>query len=433
MERSTELVVAILATIAAGACPCPLEPRLGRDETERRYRVARLGWTLLDPAHREAPSLAGVPSWRCLEVADLPAAAPYWENDLPSDAAGFLLFTSGSSGKPKGVVQNHRGMLTNARGVAAHTRLDADDRLLHVMPLHHTNGVNNQLLAPLLAGAAVILVDRFRAEAMPELISRHKPTIFTGVPTMYARMLEHDFPAENLSSLRMLRCGSAPITEELHRRVEAKFGIPLVVSYGLSEATCTSTMNPPGERRIGSVGTPLDGQDVYLRDSAGHRLPSDSGQHGEICISGPILMSGYLDETSDGEPHPLGEELRTGDLGRFDSDGYVFITGRTKDVIIRGGENLSPNLIEEVLSSVPGVVSCCVVGRPDPDLGEVPVAFVVRGNSTEGRAIDALRLEAAILRELSRIHQPAEYRFIDALPENSVGKVDRKRLADSLC
>jgi len=432
MERSVELPLAILATMAAGACPCPLEPRLGSEETARRYRVARIQWTLVDAAQRDDPSLAGVPAGCRLEIGGLPDAPPFWAVDVAPEAAGFLLFTSGSSGKPKGVLQNHRGMLTNARGVAAHTGLGAGDRLLHIMPLYHTNGVNNQLLTPLLAGSSVVLADRFRAEAMPELIERHRPTILTGVPTIYARMLAQDFSPGIPSSLRMLRCGSAPITEELHRQVEAKFGVPLVVSYGLSEATCTSAMNPPGKRRIGSVGTALAGQDVFLRDVAGRRLAADSQQEGEICIGGPILMSGYLDETSGGEPRPVGEVLRTGDLGRFDAEGYLFITGRIKDVIIRGGENLSPNLIEEVLSTVPGVAGCCVVGRPDADLGEVPVAFVVRRTSIEGDAVDPASLGAAVLEKLSRIHQPVEYRFVEALPENSVGKVDRKRLARSL-
>ena len=280
MERSIDLAVAILATMAAGACPFPLEPKLGREETGRRYSVARVDWTVVDSAHRGSPSLAEVAAGRRLDIAGLSEAAPFWADDLEPEDSGFLLFTSGSSGKPKGVVQNHRGMLTNARGVAMHTGLEAGDRLLHVMPLHHTNGVNNQLLAPLLAGSAVILADRFSPVDMPKLILHHRPTIVTGVPTMYARMLEHDFPPLSVASLRMLRCGSAPITEELHRRVEAKFGVPLVVSYGLSEATCTSTMNPPDRRRIGSVGTPVKGQDVFLRDSAGRRLPDDSGEEG---------------------------------------------------------------------------------------------------------------------------------------------------------
>lgn len=431
MARSAELAVAILAVMAAGACPCPLEPQLGAEETARRYRIARLDWTVCDAGHSDDPAFACVPPERMLPWQGLPAAAAFWDLAVPPESDAFLLFTSGSSGKPKGVLQSHLGMATNAQGVIAHTALAADDRLLHVMPLHHTNGVNNQLVAPLLAGASVWLAARFRADDMPALMARHRPTIVTGVPTIYSRMLAHEFAPESLAALRMLRCGSAPITEELHRRIEAKFGLPLVVSYGLSEATCTSTMNPPGSRRIGSVGTPLAGQDVFLAGADGQRLTAPGAQ-GEICIAGPILMLGYLDESADGHARPPGAVLHSGDLGRFDEQGYLYITGRIKDVIIRGGENLSPNLIEEALATLPGVSACCVVGQPDADLGEVPVAFIVRQAGHPGTPVQPAELDAAVLARLSRIHRPARYHFVESMPENSTGKIDRRRLAATL-
>jgi acyl-CoA synthetase (AMP-forming)/AMP-acid ligase II len=431
MERSAKLAIAILAVMAAGACPCPIEPTLGPDETRRRAAVARFDWVLADAQHRDDDTLVSLTPKGLLDVEKLSASAPCWATDLTPQDDAFLLFTSGSSGKPKGVLQNHRGLLTNSLGVIAHSSLGPSDRLLHVMPLHHTNGVNNQLLAPLLAGASVFLAGRFRAENMPELMAQWRPTIVTGVPTMYSRMLAVDFVPEAVVSLRLLRCGSAPITEELQRRIEHKFGLPLVVSYGLSEATCTSTMNPPHARRIGSVGTVLQGQDVFLRGPDGERV-QEVEREGEICISGPALMKGYLEEGGYGVARSAGTVLRTGDLGRFDDEGYLYITGRLKDVIIRGGENLSPNLIEEALATVPGVMNCCVVGRAHTDLGEVPVAFVVRKQDAAGHEPDEKELGAAVLARLSRIHQPAEYFFIDALPENTTGKVDRKKLRDTL-
>lgn len=419
MERGTQLAICILGVLAAGACACPLEPKLGPEEARRRTAIARLQWIVVDDASTQEASNAGFAPGQVLGYVELPDCPPYWSARIaPADDA-FLLFTSGSSGKPKGVLQNHRGLLSNALGVIRHTGLDAGDRLLHVMPLHHTNGVNNQLFAPLLAGSCVIIASRFKAEAMPGLLELHRPTILTGVPTMYARMLPLDFPAGTLKSLRMLRCGSAPITQELHHRIEEKFGLPLVISYGLSEATCTSTMNPPGRRKIGSVGTVLDGQDVFLQD-------------GEICISGPGLMTGYLVDGTDGAPQRPGEFLRTGDLGRFDEEGYLYITGRSKDVIIRGGENLSPNLIEEAIVGVPGVAACCVVGKPHADLGEVPVAFVVRTGDALGRALAPDAIDESVGAKLSRIHKPSEYIFVASLPENGTGKVDRRQLRASV-
>ena len=448
MERSQDLVLTLLGVMAAGACACPMEPRLSVEETARRVAAVGLTWVVFDEANRAAAEASGLAPSRRLEArrivevggdTEAQAAAIPAFVDPGVDAPGLLLFTSGSTGNPKGVLLSHKGLANNARGVLAHTGLRPDDRLLHVMPLHHTNALNNQLFAPLLAGASVALAGRFRADDMPGLLRTFAPTIITGVPTMYARMLELEFDAASLAGLRFARCGSAPITEALHRRIEAFLGCPLVVSYGLSEATCTSTMNPPAARRVGSVGTVLAGQSVTLR------LPDGSlaapGGEGEICIAGDSLMLGYLgvDNGADGAP----ALLRTGDLGRFDDAGYLSITGRIKDVIIRGGENLSPALIEGVVTAMPGVAACCVVGAPDDDLGEVPVIFVQRaaeGNADTGAARetsagsseDAGRIQAEVLARLGRIYVPRDVVWVDRLPENAVGKVDRKVLARQL-
>ncbi|CAB5702161.1 Short-chain-fatty-acid--CoA ligase [Delftia tsuruhatensis] len=432
VPRSMDLACALLATLAAGACPCVLEPGLGPEETARRFAATGMTWLLHDRTHRDDPGLAAVAQVRRIAFESLSAEAqPYWAHALQPGDCAYLLFTSGSSGRPKGVLQSHLGLRVNADGIVGRTGLGPQDRLLHTMPLHHTNGVNNQLLAPLLAGAAVVLAERFKAQDMPALMAQHRPTVITGVPTMYSRMLAFEFPPAALAALRMARCGSAPITEALHRQVEEKLGVPLVVSYGLSEATCTSTMNPPLARRVGSVGTVLPGQRVFLAGRDGAEI-EDPRQEGEICIGGPSLMLGYLEEGAAGRPAGPGPVLRTGDLGRFDAQGYLYITGRIKDVIIRGGENLSPHLIEGVLAKVPGVRACCVVGRPDADLGEVPCAFVVRTADGPGRALTQQHLTAAVLGELSRVHAPVAYYYVDALPENSVGKVDRKSLKAAL-
>ncbi|MGE8691272.1 MAG: class I adenylate-forming enzyme family protein [Achromobacter sp.] len=426
MERSLEQVLAILGVMTAGACPCPLEPRLAADETARRVAAVGLEWMLYDEANAGTAQASGLAPARRLDAERIAQGPPDWSGAggaAPQDP-GLLLFTSGSTGSPKGVLLSHRGLANNARGVLAHTGLTPEDRLLHVMPLHHTNALNNQIFAPLLAGASVALAGRFRADDMPGLLRAFRPTIITGVPTMYARMLELEFDRDSLAGLRFARCGSAPITEALHRRIEAFLGCPLVVSYGLSEATCTSTMNPPGARRVGSVGTVLAGQRVTLRLPDGaEAMP---GGEGEICIAGDSLMLGYLGvEGGEGAP----SLLRTGDLGRFDAEGYLSITGRIKDVIIRGGENISPALVEGVVTGLPGVAACCVVGAPDEDLGEVPVIFVQRVGDA---APDAAAIQAEVLARLGRIYVPRDVLWVERLPENAVGKVDRKALARQL-
>jgi acyl-CoA synthetase (AMP-forming)/AMP-acid ligase II len=424
MERSIDAVVAVFGTIFAGGCPCPLEPRLASHEIHRRLRAVGVAAVVFDEANAENVATIDLPD--CARIAfawDRSAAS--FDPDIGVDDAALLLFTSGSTGNPKGVLLSHGNLLTNARGVIAHTGLTAVDRLLHVMPIYHTNGLNNQLFSPFLVGATVCFAARFSARDMPALMAQYRPTIMTGVPTMYLRMLDEEFAPESLEELRFARCGSAPITEELHRRVEDKLGCPLVVSYGLSEATCTNLMNPPARRKIGTVGTVLRGQTVkIMRPRANHEMAS--GQDGEIVIAGPALMTGYLGADPEADRAIIDGWLRTGDLGHFDEEGYLTITGRIKDVIIRGGENLSPGMIEGVIVEIDGVRACCVVGRKDADLGEVPVAFVVRAGDALLTEDDVLK---AVAERLPRSCRPARVVFLDSLPETAIGKIDRKQVA----
>jgi acyl-CoA synthetase (AMP-forming)/AMP-acid ligase II len=422
--RTPDSVALFFGLMQAGACPCFMEPRLSPENVLLRMRAVGMRRLLVDRASAELGQAVASAGMK-VGVAEL-ASAP-GRKGKPSPAPGredlaMMQFTSGSTGQPKGVPLTHANLLCNAEGVIAHTSVTPEDRLLHVMPLHHTNGINNQLVVPFLAGATVVFVEKFRAEEIESLVARHRITYMTGVPTMYSRMLPHLKERSRLASLRFLRCGSAPITVALHEQIEAAFGVPLVVSYGLSEATCTSTMNPPHARRIGTVGTVLAGQTVKLL-KPGTTEEAPAGAEGEICISGPALMRGYIGAGAE-QPIRAGW-LRTGDLGRIDADGYLSITGRIKDVIIRGGENLSPQLIEGVLAQHPGVKACCVVGAPDADLGEVPVAFVI---AREGQAPGEGELKALVGERLSRIYVPAQVRLVASLPENSVGKVDRKAL-----
>ncbi|WP_321894933.1 class I adenylate-forming enzyme family protein [Paraburkholderia heleia] len=429
MSRSLDAVVLLLAAIRAGLCPCVFEPRLAPEEVSARLIETRARLLVHDAEHAAfVESLPISEDTTTLDFARLTGASYFPPVDVAPDCPALLLFTSGSTGRPKVVQLTQAALLNNALGVLEHSALSSNDCLLHVMPIYHTNGVNNQLFAPLLAGSKIAFCPRFRAEDMPELMTRFKPTIITGVPTMYSRMLAQHFDSAVLAGLRMARCGSAPITEALHREVETKLGCPLVISYGLSEATCTSTLNPPTARRIGSVGKVLPGQTVALRAADG-TMSHAPDVEGEICIAGPNLMTGYLG-SDDATARTVADGwLRTGDLGRFDDDGYLYVTGRIKDVIIRGGENLSPLLIESVIVAQGDVVACCVVGRADKDLGEVPVAFVV---PKDAGTASAEQVQDAVRKRLARIYVPHNVVFVESLPETAVGKVDRKTLAARL-
>ena len=420
--KRAETVAAFLGAMQSGACPCFLEPRLGVDAVAER--LAALGIRHLVLGGEEALPVAPL-ARSGVEVRRLDAlmfGTGYRCEDLRAEDRAMALFTSGSTGRPKGILLSHANLVCNAQGVIERTGVTPEDRLLHVMPHFHTNGINNQLIAPLLAGASIVLVEKFRAETVVALVRRFAATYATGVPTMFARVLASTPGPHPPESLRFLRCGSAPLTTALHEEIEEAFGVPLSVSYGLSEATCTSTMNPPFDRRIGTVGPALRNQTVGLLDPGSERA-TPRGAEGEVCIAGGAVMRGYVE---DGVERTFAETwLRTGDLGTLDPDGYLAITGRIKDIIVRGGENLSPGTIERALSSHPAVQACSVVGTADHELGEVPIAFVVR---RDGLRVTEMDLRDHVLRRLSHIHVPAGFMFVDAIPENAVGKADYRAL-----
>jgi acyl-CoA synthetase (AMP-forming)/AMP-acid ligase II len=423
VDRHLAAVAGLFGVMAAGGTVCPLEPKLAASDLALRLKRAGVEWLLADRGH--ATKAREIDLRHTLGLEEALLVAPCAAADLQPDDDALMLFTSGSTGAPKAVLLTHANLLANADGVAERTGVTPEDRLLHAMPIFHTNGVNNQLIVPFSRGACVSFIERFRAETFFEEMVRWHPTYITGVPTMYSRLLAHTPPPAALRTLRFARCGAAPLSQELHRRIEAHLDVPLVVSYGLSEATCTSTMNPPQRCRVGTVGTALDGQRVVVLQP-GSDQPLGPGQEGEICIAGAAVMKGYLPEqpAADG-PGLVHGWLRTGDLGRLDADGYLSITGRLKDIIIRGGENLSPGLIESALAAHASVKACSVVGAPDADLGEVPVAFVV---AQPGHRLDERSLKGEVEQRLSRIHVPARVIGLDALPENAIGKVDRKAL-----
>ena len=252
------------------------------------------------------------------------------------------------------------------------------------------------------------LAGRFRAEDMPGLLARWRPTIMTGVPTMYARMLDLAFEPASLAGLRYARCGSAPITEALHRRIEAFLGCPLLVSYGLSEATCTSTMNPPARARGHGghgVGRPARGP------APAGRQRGAGGRRGRDLHRGRQPDAGYLG--AQGQIGVADGRLRTGDVGRFDADGYLTITGRIKDVIIRGGENISPALVEGVVAALPGVAAAAWWARPMPTWAKSrwssrPARRVRRRRTRRGSAPPCWRAWAASM--------PRDVLWMDALP-----------------
>lgn len=421
--RSVNAAAGLFGIMAAGGAVCVLDPHLTAPEIGANLAGADIGWVLTDAAN--ARRAAAAKPRQLVGIEDAASASPRALDDLAPGDDALLVCTSGSTGASKAVLLTHGNLLSNARGVAERTGVTPDDRVLHMLPLYHTNGVNNLLIVPFCCGASAVMLERFRAETFFGEMTALQPTYITGVATHYSRLLAYPPPRGALASLRFLRSGAAPLSAQLHREVERHLGLPLIHSYGLSEATCTVAMNPPEARRIGTVGTVLAGQRLCVF-APGTDTPAPSGTEGEICVAGPSLMKGYVPPSAGADgPSIRNGWLRTGDLGSLDEEGYLTVTGRLKEIIIRGGENLSPGRIEEAVLRNPAVRACCVVGAPHADLGEVPVAFVV---FHEGNTAPESVIRDQVAAELPRACVPARIVSIDALPEIGIGKVDRKLL-----
>jgi len=336
-----------------------------------------------------------------------------------------LVYTSGTTGRPKGAMLTHWNFMSDTRMLAELVPAVRGDVLGMVLPLFHVNAQLVTTVMPMLIGAQVAMWERFSASTFWETVARFEPVTFSAVPTMLAALLHAPGADEaETNTVRYVVCGAAPLSPALFERFEAKFGIAILEGYGLTEGSCTSTLNPfHGPRKIGSIGLPVRGQDVVILDDAG-RVAAD-GVPGEVCVRGPNVMQGYLNR-----PEATAETLRegwlhTGDVGYRDADGYIFLVDRKKDMIIRGGENIYPREIEDVLLEHDGVRAAAVVGRPDPVRGEEVHAVVVLAAGAELAVIERHCRE-----RLAPFKVPSSWEVVDELPKTSTGKIDKKPLRE---
>ena len=350
-----------------------------------------------------------------IAAADLPAlfdAAP--AASLPSigdDTIAQILFTSGTTGGARPAAVTHGSLVTHTLNVARTVGLGADDVVLGALPLAHSFGSRMVMLLALAVGARIVMMSRFDAARALALLDAERVTFWPVVPTMLAAVCAVDGAPPR--TLRWVLSAGAPLTDALCRRAEARLGCEVRQGYGLTEASFSTIDAPPSPRTIGSVGRPVHGIEV--------RIAAD----GEVELRGPNRMRGYLD----GTPAPVDGDgwLRTGDVGRLDDEGRLWIVDRKKDLIIRGGNNVSPAEVEGVLAAHPAVADVAVVGRPDEYFGEEIVAVVVaRG------AVSADELVAFARQQLSPVKVPREVAFVDALPLGASGKVVKRALRQML-
>lgn len=341
------------------------------------------------------------------------------------DDLGVLLYTSGTSGRPKGVMLTHGNISSNIRQIDQFIDLTEADVALSVLPQFHSFGLTVLTVLPLTLGFKVVYHPRFVPPKIVKSIREHRPTIMVAIPSMYNALLSvKDASPEDFSSLRFTVSGGEPLPDATASRFRERFGVTLAEGYGLTETSPVTNWCRPFEWRPHSVGVPLPG--VHERVVGADGAALNPGEDGEVQMRGPNIMRGYfkLPEETSKAFTPDGY-FRSGDIGRFDADGHLYITGRLKEMLIIGGENVFPREIEEVLNAHPSVMESGVVGTHDPMRGELPVAFV---QLKEGEAFDETSLRAWCRQRLAGYKVPAEIRHLAELPRNPTGKILRREL-----
>ena len=351
--------------------------------------------------------------------ADTFGAVPRGTGDL-----AVILYTSGTTGAPKGVALSHDNLESNARASARLYELDRAEWAVGVLPLSHSYGLTVMNAGHIL-GTRAALLRWFNPEAVLETIHEFRATAMSAVPTMLIYLLNYPEAGRfDTSTMRAWGSGAAPLPVEIVEPFERKFGGRILEGYGLTEAApVVAAHRLSGVRKLGSVGQSIPGVSVSIQDDGGRRLPA--GEVGEVCVQGPNVMLGYYRNAADTAEALRGSWLHTGDMGRLDADGFLYIVERKKDLIIRGGFNIYPRDVEEVLYAHPKVAEAAVVGTPDPVMGEEVLAFVV---IKPGEAATPEELIAFCQARLARFKSPREVRIVPSLPKSPIGKILRKDL-----
>ena len=344
----------------------------------------------------------------------------------PADTA-LLMYTSGTTGAPKGVLLTHANLLAAARTVAAWHSLTPADRVLSSLPLYHINGQVIATLAPFVSGGSIVAPHRFSVHQWWDLVETYRCTWINMVPTIIAYLL-HAPEARRFPSVRFGRSASAPLPPEQHRAFEERFGIPVIEAMGMTECASTVFCNPhDARRRYGSPGLPCGVEAGVIDERGGHL---SDGQTGELVLRGPNVMAGYF-KAPEKTAEAIDRDgwLRTGDLGYRDADGFYFVTGRLKELIIKGGENIAPREIDEAMLRHPDVLEAASFGIGDPNYGQdIAIAMIMK----PGTPFDEAALRAFAERELGRYKTPRRWHVVTELPKGPSGKVQRLRLPDIL-
>ena len=437
------MAAAFLAVSATGTA-APMNPALRRNECDFHLADTR-AVALVTTADADGPAVAAAKA-RGIAVVRLhedPGTAGGFSvqgpsRPRPSDTGpagehdvALVLHTSGTTARPKLVPLTHANLLASARNIAASLNLGPADRCLNVMPLFHIHGLLAGLAAPLEAGGSVAVPPGFDAFSFFRWLQEASPTWYSAVPTMHQAILTRaarNREAVAAARLRFIRSSSASLPPSVMAELETTFGVPVIESYGMTEAAHQMASNPlpPAARKPGSVGLSA-GPEVAIMDQDGALLGPE--EVGEVVIRGPNVTSGYLDRPEANAEAFTGGWFRTGDLGRFDSDGYLFLAGRIKEIINRGGEKISPREVDEALLAHPDVAQAVAFAVPHPKLGEDLAAAVVAADGTSPTPDELRRFVAE---RVAAFKVPRKVLIIDAIPKGPTGKLQRIGLAKQL-
>lgn len=446
MPNSAEYVIAYFACWKIGALAGPVNSLLKAEEIEWVISNSESKLMLAGSEFFENVP-ATIKKSRCILFDDVDVAAgefpdTFGATNLAADDEAIIIYTSGTTGKPKGCLLTHGNLISNARQISEWLGFGPDDRLLTVMPLFHMNAVSVTTMSALYAGGSTVVSAKFSASRFWEIIEKYGITSFGSVATMLSMLLKTSSDRSSLadrgSSLKFAMCGSAPVPAEVLKKFEETFGVLVIEGYGLSESTCRSTFNPPNEnRRPGSCGMPI-GNEMRVVDDEDNEVPD--GQLGEIVLRGPNVFKGYFRNPEATAKAFAGGWFHTGDIGYRDADGFYYIADRKSDMIIRGGENIYPREIDDVLYTHPAVAHAAVIGVPDELYGEEVAAFIVlkpgfthAETRPVGRASDNIVTEADIIAfcelHLADFKCPKTVHFVDDIPKGPTGKLLKRELA----
>ncbi len=437
MPNSVEYVIAYFACWQLGALAGPVNSLLKTQEiayvisnSEAKALLVNSEFLpIIDPLRERLPTLASViifddeaEATRDVDVNALTAV------ETSSDDEAIIIYTSGTTGKPKGCLLTHGNVIANARQISEWLGFGVSDRLLTIMPLFHMNAVSVTTMSALYAGGSTLVSPKFSASRFWQIISDYQITSFGSVATMLSMLLTtypDGVPAGlNTEQLRFAMCGSAPVPAETIKRFEETFSCLVIEGYGLSESTCRSTFNPPDQRRrAGSCGMPI-GNEMRVVDDDDNEVPD--GALGEIVLRGENILKGYYKNPDAYAIAFRNGWFHTGDVGYRDPDGFYFIVDRKSDMIIRGGENIYPREIDEVLYEHPAVSAAAVVGVPDDLYGEEVAGFVVLREGIEATEEEVIEFCKA---RLADYKCPKTIRFVKDIPKGPTGKLLKRELA----